>query len=117
MAYLVELPVVGNGDSAGVVKVQIIDDEAEGVVRVARPGQVVVRATRSLKEMLDTIKPVAEQFAAGFDGMDHPPDEITVDFGLSLSAQADVIITSTSAKANFSVSLTWKGTTAADPSS
>ncbi|MFC9759196.1 CU044_2847 family protein [Streptomyces sp. NPDC056921] len=36
-----------------------------------------------------------------------PSDEITLEFGLSLSAEADVVISSTSAQANFAVRLTW----------
>jgi Trypsin-co-occurring domain 1 len=108
MTYLVELPVTADGEQAEVVKVEI-GGPVEGLVKVARPGQVVARATRSLGEMLAGIRPVAENFVDSFRGMAHPPDEITVEFGVSLSAEADVVITSTAAEATFSVSLTWNG--------
>ena len=35
------------------------------------------------------------------------PKEIKVEFGVTLSAQADVVIASTATEATFSVSLTW----------
>ncbi|MEV0536144.1 CU044_2847 family protein [Kitasatospora sp. NPDC050463] len=106
MAYLVELPVGAADGRPDVVKVEI-EQTAEGLVQVARPGQVVARATRSLGEMLAGVRPVAQDFVDGFRDMVDAPDEIGVEFGLSLSAEADVVISSTSAQANFKVSLTW----------
>ncbi|MGF1427498.1 CU044_2847 family protein [Kitasatospora sp. LaBMicrA B282] len=106
MAYLVELPVGGTAERPEVVRIEV-EQAAEGLVQVARPGQVVARATRSLGEMLAGVLPVAEHFVDGFRGMAHAPQEICVEFGLSLSAEADVVISSTTAQANFKVSLTW----------
>ncbi|GAA2811894.1 CU044_2847 family protein [Kitasatospora aburaviensis] len=106
MAYLVELPVGSVDGNPDVVRVEI-EQVAEGLVQVARPGQVVARATRSMGDMLAAVRPVAQDFVDGFRGMAHGPDEIGIEFGLSLSAEADVVISSTSAQANFKVSLTW----------
>ncbi|MGW7442751.1 CU044_2847 family protein [Kitasatospora sp. NPDC054795] len=111
MAYLVELPVGPGGGIPDIVRIEI-EQASEGLVQVARPGQVVARATRSLGEMLAGVRPVAQDFVDGFRGMAHAPDEIGIEFGLSLSAEADVVISSTSAQANFKVSLTWKRTPA-----
>ncbi|GAA0420823.1 CU044_2847 family protein [Streptomyces luteireticuli] len=108
MVYLVELPtdVDAAGGAPDVVKVEI-EEVGEGLVQVARPGRVVARASRSLGEMLAGIRPVAEHFVEGFRSMADAPDEIGVEFGVSLSAEADVVISSTAAQANFKVSLTW----------
>ncbi|MFC9247407.1 CU044_2847 family protein [Streptomyces sp. NPDC057136] len=122
MAYLVELPVSGTGegagsalpDASGTVKVQI-DETSDGLVQVARPGQVVARATRSLSDMLAGIRPVAENFVDGFRDMERQPDEIGVEFGLSLSAEADVVISRTTGQANFKVTLTWRNQPSGDP--
>ncbi|MEU6119777.1 CU044_2847 family protein [Streptomyces sp. NPDC047117] len=57
--------------------------------------------------MLDTVRPVAESFVGRFRGPANAPDESTLEFGVSLSAEADVVIASTATAANFSVSLTW----------
>ncbi|MFF7257021.1 CU044_2847 family protein [Streptomyces microflavus] len=102
--HTVEVP-LGDG-SAETVRVQIREVD-EALVRVGRGGRTVARAERTLGQMLDTVRPVAESFVGRFSGMAHAPDEITLEFGVSLSAEADVVIASTATAANFSVSLTW----------
>ncbi|MEV0620597.1 CU044_2847 family protein [Nonomuraea sp. NPDC050404] len=106
MTYLVELPVSMADGPSQVVRVEV-EQIDEGLVRVARPGQVVARATRTLGDMLATVRPIAHDFVDGFRDMARRPDEISIEFGLSLSAEADVVISSTSAQANFKVSLVW----------
>lgn len=73
---------------------------------------------RSFGEMLGTVRPVAENFVSGFRGLARAPDAITVEFGVSLSAEADVVIAGTATAANFSVTLAWKsdGTDGTAPS-
>lgn len=112
MTYLVELPVAAQDGSADVVKVEI-SGPADGLVNAARPGQVVARAAHSMEDMLAGVRPIAQSFVDSFGDMATAPAEIKVDFGLSLSVDADLIVTSTSAEAAFSVSLTWKNTHAA----
>lgn len=108
MAYVVELPLDGDGDGPDqVVKVEIEQKPADGLVKVARPGQVVARATRTMGEMLAGVRPVAQNLVSTFGEMAQGPQEITVQFGLSLSAEADIMISSSTAQANFSVTLTW----------
>ncbi|MBL1101991.1 CU044_2847 family protein [Streptomyces coffeae] len=108
MGYLVELPLDDSGDeSAGVVQVEIEEQAADGLVKVSRPGQVVARATRSLGEMLSGVRPVAQNLVDTFADMPQGPQEITVQFGLSLSAKADVVISSSTGQANFAVVLKW----------
>ncbi|WP_351231395.1 CU044_2847 family protein [Streptomyces sp. NPDC002133] len=77
------------------------------MVRVARPGQVVARATRSLGEIVAVVRPVAQNFVDGFQGMARRPDEISVELGLTLSAEAYAVISSTSAQVNFKIALPW----------
>ncbi|MFG3495579.1 CU044_2847 family protein [Streptomyces sp. NPDC047928] len=102
----------GGGD---IVRVQIreVDDS---LVRVGRGGdRAVARAERSLGQMLDTVRPVADSFVGRFRGLANAPDEITLEFGVSLSAGADVVIASTATEANFSVTLTWNRNDAGAP--
>ncbi|MFG3249988.1 CU044_2847 family protein [Streptomyces sp. NPDC048187] len=102
----VEVPLEDGSDEAVLVQIREVDDT---LVRVGRGGRSVARAERSLGEMLDTVRPVAENFVGRFRGMVDAPDEITLEFGVSLSAEANVVIASTATAANFSVSLTWHG--------
>ncbi|MEU5715216.1 CU044_2847 family protein [Streptomyces sp. NPDC020403] len=110
--HTVEVPVGDGGE--GVVKVQIREVD-ESLVRVGRGGRTVTRASRSLGEMLDSIRPVADGFVGRLSGLVDPPDEITLEFGVSLSAEADIVIASTATQANFSVSLTWNRNDAPAP--
>lgn len=96
---------LGDGSEES-VRVQIREVD-ESLVRVGRGGRSIARAERSLGQMLDTVRPVAESFVGRFSGLANAPDEITLEFGVSLSAEADVVIASTATAANFSVSLTW----------
>ncbi|UQX00060.1 CU044_2847 family protein [Streptomyces sp. RerS4] len=100
----VEVP-LGDGTD-GVVRVQIreVDDS---LARVGRGNGAVARASRSFGEMVDGIRPVADGFVSRLSGLVHRPDEITLEFGVSLSAEADVVIASTATAANFAVTLTW----------
>ncbi|MGW2542751.1 CU044_2847 family protein [Kitasatospora sp. NPDC001574] len=100
----VEVP-LGDGTD-GVLRVQIREVD-ESLARVGRGGGAVARASRSFGEMLDGIRPVADSFVSRLGGLVHRPDEITLEFGVSLSAEADIVIASTATEANFSVTLTW----------
>ncbi|MFE7430413.1 MULTISPECIES: CU044_2847 family protein [unclassified Streptomyces] len=102
--HTVEVP-LGDGSEES-VRVQIREVD-ESLVRVGRAGRSVARAERSFGQMLDAVRPVAESFVGRFKGLANAPDEITLEFGVSLSAEADVVIASTATAANFSVSLTW----------
>ncbi|MET9657506.1 CU044_2847 family protein [Streptomyces sp. NPDC006510] len=115
MAYLAELPVSAADGTSGTaprgmtdtVQVQI-EEAPDGLVEAARPGRVAARAPRALNGMLAGIRPVVEQFVSTFRDMPDGPDEIGVEFGLSLSADADLVITRTTGQANFTVTPTWR---------
>jgi hypothetical protein len=116
MKYLVELPAGGEDGPPQIVGVEI-EQVADGLVNVSRPGQVVARAVSSLGEMLTGIRPVAESFVSGFAGMTEVPAEISLEFGLSLSADANLVVAATAAQANFKVALTWHPVPASAPES
>lgn len=99
----VEVPVGEGGEDFVRVQIHEVD---ESLIRVGRGGRSIARAEQSLDEMLDTVRPVADSFVGRFRGLVHAPDEITLEFGVSLSAEAGVVIASTATVANFSVSLT-----------
>ncbi|MCX3060766.1 CU044_2847 family protein [Streptomyces beihaiensis] len=102
--HTVEVPLGDGSDESVRVQIREVD---EALVRVGRGGRSVARAERSLGQMLDTVRPVAESFVGRFKGLANAPDEITLQFGVSLSAGADVVIASTATAANFSVTLAW----------
>ncbi|WP_326772936.1 CU044_2847 family protein [Streptomyces sp. NBC_01445] len=109
--HTVEVPLGDGSDESVRVQIREVD---ETLVRVGRGGRSIARAERSFGQMLDTVRPVAESFVGRFKGLANAPDEITLEFGVSLSAEADVVIASTATAANFSVSLTWNRSEARD---
>jgi hypothetical protein len=116
VSYLVEVPVIANttldGDPA-VIRVELRDVD-EGLVKVARPGRVIARATQSLDAMVAIVQPVAEAFVTRLRGLADTPDEIKLEFGVTVSAEADLVIANTTGGATFSVSLIWKRAADAD---
>ncbi|MGW2508979.1 CU044_2847 family protein [Streptomyces scopuliridis] len=104
LVHTVEVPLGDGSDETIRVQIREVD---ESLIRVGRGSRSVARAERSFGQMLDTVRSVAESFVGRLRGMANSPDEITLEFGVSLSAEADVVIASTATAANFSVSLTW----------
>lgn len=103
VVHTVEVPL---GDGEDVVRVQVGEVD-ESLVRVGRGERTVGRAERTIGRMLDVVRPVADAFVGRCRAMASPPDEATLQFGVSVSADASVAIASASTAANFTVSLVW----------
>jgi hypothetical protein len=102
--YLIEVPVEGGG----CLLVQVSDAELPGALELAsaRPGEVVARARKSLEQALDQIKPAVR---AVFDGLvAMSPDEMSVEFGLTLGAETGLVVAKGTSEMHFAVTLGWK---------
>jgi hypothetical protein len=108
MTRLVEFPL----ESGGVAVVQVTDDlEAAAdrpVTRGMRDGAVAERAQQTFEQAVDRVQPATEALVARFRSMARPPDEVSVSFGLAITAEAGAVITSAGASANFTVAMTWR---------
>lgn len=71
------------------------------------------RASRSLADAVQRIVPAAQEVLDAVKQVGLDPSEVTVSFGIGLTAGAEAFIASATTNANFSVTLTWKG--AAEP--
>lgn len=98
---MIEVPL----DDGGHVIIEV-DDDAGGVVKAGRAGEVVARATESLESALESVAPVARAVLAKV--REAGPQQVTVEFGVKLSAQAGAVITRTSGECNFKVTLRWE---------
>jgi hypothetical protein len=105
VTYLLEVP-LERGDAIMVE----IDDADAGVVRAARPGEVIATATKSFEAALERLRPMAQAMVDKLGGLTERPHEIGVEFGMKLSVDAGVVIARTSGEANFKVTLQWKRT-------
>jgi len=103
MKRLIEFPI----QSGGSLLVEVDEPMPEGVVRAARPGEVIARAKETLEEALDKIKPAAQSIIAKLRGLPDAPDEVGVEFGIKLSAEAGAFIASAGVEANYKVTLKW----------
>ena len=103
MKQLVEFPLQ---DGTSII-VEVEQPEG-GVVKAARsPGEVVAKAKETLEDALDKIKPAAQSIIAKLRGLQDAPDEIGVEFGIKLSAEAGAFIASAGVEANYKVTLKW----------
>jgi alkanesulfonate monooxygenase SsuD/methylene tetrahydromethanopterin reductase-like flavin-dependent oxidoreductase (luciferase family) len=103
MAYLLEIPV----DGAQPVLVEVAES-GDGVVRAGRPGEVVATATESFQAALARFRPMARAMGEEFRQPGPRPEEISVAFGLKLTAEAGMVVAHTGVEANFRVNLLWR---------
>ena len=102
MKQLIEFPLQ---DGSSII-VEVEQPEG-GVVRAGRPGEVVAKAKETLEDALDKIQPAAQSIIAKLRGLHDAPDEIGVEFGIKLSAEAGAFIASAGVEANYKVTLKW----------
>lgn len=105
MAYLVEVPVDGGGH----LLVQASGDDLPGDLELAslHPGEVVARASDSLEQALDQIKPAIHAIVGRLSAMS--PDEATVEFGIVFGAETGMVVAKGKGEVHFTVTLAWKG--------
>jgi hypothetical protein len=72
-----------------------------------KPGQVAEKARQSFETSLEKLKPASELLIGKLRSLADAPDEIEVEFGIKLSAEAGAFIAAASAEANYKVTLKW----------
>ncbi len=108
MSTLVEFPVEGGGTILVVTERHDSFGSDRPVYRGGGSRDVVERSTGTMHAAVERLKPAATAFVDAFSRLPRRPDEVSVTFGVELSAEAGAIIASTAAKANFSVTISWK---------
>ncbi|HHS97503.1 MAG TPA: hypothetical protein ENK08_06330 [Chloroflexi bacterium] len=103
MKRLIEFPL----EDGGTILVEVEMPEGTGMVPAAR-GEVVQRAQQTFEAALEKVRPAAQAIIKKLRALHDPPDEIEVEFGLKMSAEAGAVIAATGVEANYKVTLTWK---------
>jgi hypothetical protein len=105
MKHLIEFPL----QDGGTIVVEVDEPMTEGgVVKAARsPGEVAEKAKETFEDALDKIKPAAQSIVTKLRDLHDQPDEISVEFGIKLSAAAGAFIASAGIEANYKVTLKW----------
>ena len=70
------------------------------------------RARHTFEDAVERVEPAAQAIITRLRGMAQTPDEVQVEFGLDLHAEAGAFIAAASATANFKIAMTWRRTEA-----
>ncbi len=99
--------------SGDVILAEVEDLEPAGGTsrRGLSTSSVVERAQTSFEDALEKAQPMASGLIGKLRSIADSPDEVQVEFGLTLSAQAGaVLVAGASAGANYKVTLKWNKT-------
>jgi hypothetical protein len=108
MKRLIEFPM----EDGATILVEAEVPEEPGMIPAARGERGVLKAQQTfeqtLEAALDRIRPAAQVLIQKLRALHDPPDEIQVEFGLSLNAQAGAFIAAASTEAHYKITLTWR---------
>ncbi len=105
MKRLIEFPL----EDGTTILVEVEVPEEPGVAPAARGGPgTPEKAQQTFEAALDKIRPAAQALIQKLRALHDPPDQIQVEFGLKLNAQAGAFVAAASTEANYKVTLTWK---------
>ena len=105
MRYLVEYPLEGGGS----VAVEADGAAARGAVRGWNRDEATARASETLERAIDRVRPAAEAVVASFRDAAQRPNDIEIEFGIALTAEAGAVIARTQGEVHFRVTVRWSG--------
>jgi len=92
----------------GTVLVQVDEAAAEPATRGLGDRRLVTeRAQQTFEQAIARVQPAAQALISRLRALADAPDEVGVEFGLELSAEAGAFIAMASSTANLKVTLTW----------
>ncbi|MFI6371687.1 CU044_2847 family protein [Streptomyces sp. NPDC050546] len=103
MGRLVEFPT----EDGRTVVVEISDQPTGVVMRGLRESKISERAQRTFEDAIYRVQPAMHAVVSHIQSAAQSPDEVQVEFGLNLHAEAGAFIAAASATANFTVTVTW----------
>jgi hypothetical protein len=84
-----------------------VDEDAEGMGQVGREDHVADLTQETFERAMSGIRPITDRIMSTLRDLNNP-EELALQFGIKLSAEAGVILASASAEANISVTMKWK---------
>jgi hypothetical protein len=106
MKQLIEFPL----EDGGHILVEVYEDDAQSsIVRASLDvDETIKKAQQTFESAMDKVKPAASAVIAKIRSLHDVPDEVEVQFGLKLNAEAGAIVASAGVEANYTVTLKWK---------
>ena len=106
MRQLVEFGL--NDGGTILVEVHEATSAAGPVTRDLNGNKVTERAQLTFEGAVERVEPAAQAIITRLRGMAQAPDEVQIEFGLDLHAEAGAFIAAASATANFKIAMTWR---------
>ncbi|WP_144660543.1 CU044_2847 family protein [Paenarthrobacter nicotinovorans] len=98
-------------DDGGTVVVEVASGAGSLVTRggdhAADHSGVFARAQQTFQRALEQVRPAVQGVIDELLSLENRPDELSVEFGIDLHAEAGAFIASASTASNFKVRLTW----------
>lgn len=94
-------------DNGGSVIVEIASTDP-GIARASRAGDAIRSAATSFESAMSGVRDAAVSALRYFRDVPQPPDEVTIEFGVALTAQAGAVIAQTTADVHLQVTLAWR---------
>ena len=99
-------------DKGGSILIEAVgSNEQHGVVRANKTGDLIATSKVKFEEAISQIKPFVSPIIQNLQDLPKMPDEIKVEFGVKLSANAGAFIASASSEASIKINLQWKKNT------
>ncbi|HEY1704172.1 MAG TPA: CU044_2847 family protein [Trebonia sp.] len=92
-------------EGGGTVLVESADDE--GIARAGRT-EAIHNATETYQAALSGVRAAAAATLREFTSLPHQPDEVSIEFGVSLGASAGGVIARAGVEGHLQVTLLWK---------
>lgn len=113
MSYYVRMPVEGESEP---VLIEVASGDGDELVRAARPGAVIDRMGESMQAAVARLRPAVAAVAQELVRLPQPPKEVTVEFGITFTAELGAVIANVGSEGSFTVTMTWEnGTQQGDP--
>jgi hypothetical protein len=101
MTQVIEFPL----DDGSMLLVQAADADLPAGPVLASPGDHLLKAGRTLEQSFQQVIPALKAVTSRLRELS--PDELSVEFGLTLTAEAGVVVAKGGAEVHFTVSLAW----------
>lgn len=85
-----------------------VDDQEPGIQRASRVDDFIVQAKQSLDGAMEHIRAMATVTLTKLHDLPHRPDDIEVEFGVRLNAEAGAVIAKTQAEGHLKIKLAWR---------
>ncbi|HEV2136905.1 MAG TPA: CU044_2847 family protein [Terracidiphilus sp.] len=89
-----------------------VDDPIEDHKTVRGLGartELIIESSKTFEAAIQNVQRAAEVLVDRLRSLSRKPDEVSVEFGVKLSAEAGAIVAKASTDANFKITLKWKG--------